>query len=386
MVYVNWSFLANIQHALLPDRNAIVEEAYIPLLDLLETFRELPCDLFFSGVTSEYLGEYYPEVVERVRRGLATGRYRLGSCGYSMAKSSSLSMESTERQVTIGREIDVEIWKTEPNGFWPPMYCVDPSLVNAVTAASFDWMFLAHRNIEWATNNGPAYPAADEIDPYLPFSVKGLSGASITGVPCFSTNNFKILKDGSESPVDRLKSALAKTTKQQRKASPLLVLDQDAEFCYASEFVGDGPRTIERAKRLIETLLEMENVKLTFVDDYLSRCDVRQDIFVPPEATGIPQAAEKYYKLSERAELVLLEAERKISGLGKKNAAFDVRLKDAWKLLLKSQNTDAKYLHGDCDIAWKPYPQLILECMEAAIKAQSIGESILKDLSQEKAG
>ena len=78
----------------------------------------------------------------------------------------------------------------------------------------------------------------------------------------------------------------------------------------------------------------------------------------------------------------MLEAERKVNAIAGNDTELNKELSKAWKLLLLSQNTDARLLAGDSGILWKPYPQLMKECMEAALEAQAISEDILRRLSK----
>lgn len=376
MIYAAWAFLANIMHAFLPDRRATVEKGYIPLFEVLEEYKEMHCELFFSGVTSEWLSGHYPELTGLIRRGMETGKYRLGSCSYAMPRTPSLSMESTIRQVREGLNVDQKVWGRRGRGFWPPMYSLDPALVKVSSDEGLKWLFMADYNIRALCDAAPYYPSVDELDLFLPFRVRGLGDASMVGVPCGSTGNFRMFEDSG-----RLHGAIEKIRSRKREHPPLLVLDIDAEVCHANEYCGVTDDTADSLRRVIETLLEMEELELISVDEYLDLCPVRQELFSLPETSHFPRTSEKIIKLSEEAERLLMEVERAVEAVGNSDEKAADELAEAWRFLLVSQNADARCLEGDAGISWKSNPALVKKCMDAALEARSRGEAILRRLS-----
>lgn|GEM_PF-3316132 len=374
MIYVSFACLANIMHAFLPDRQTTVEKGYIPLFNVLDEYKEVNCEIFFSGVTSEWLNERYPEFVSRIRRGIESGKYRLGSCSYSMPRITSLSMESTIQQVREGHNADERIWGQRCKGFWPPLYVVDPALMKVLSDEMFQWVFLSVENISNACNQAPYYPSPQELDMYLPFKASGLGNGSIIGVPCCSTGNFLLLKDRKN-----LDNTLETIRSQKREYPPLLVLDIDAEVCLANEYCGVAKNTADSLRKTIESILNITDIRITSIDSYLDLCPVRQELFIPPESSHFPPTAEKLYRLSDEAELIIREAERFVNARGNCSCEMKGKLAKAWKLLLVSQNADARLLDGDAGIPWRANPPLIKQCMEAALEAKTIGETLWKN-------
>lgn len=379
MTYVCFSFLANITYALLPDRNAIVEKGYMPLLDTFDAYPEVSCELFFSGYTGLWLKDHYPEFVERVRQGIATGKYHLGTCTYSMPLIPSLSMTSTRKQVQTGLQIDAEIWGVRPHAFWPPHYAWDPTLTKVLSDEKVQWVLYWPQNIKNGCDCGPYYPSWDKLNPYLPFQVDGLNNTSVAGICCLG-RNFNIIKDAD--PFEQMKGVLEEINAKTAEPA-LLVLDADTEMYYATECVGVARNASDRLRRLIDGLLNMNRARFCSIDAYLQRCNTRQRVFLPPGSGAVTSTAIKLQRMSECAEAVVVEAERRLEAEddGRRAALCD-RLTQAWRLLLLSQNGDCRWMDGSSGIPWKPYPDLIKECMKAAWKSQTIAEGILSDMKR----
>jgi len=137
--------------------NAMVDQTYMPA-DKQEINVELgliPCSTCWSathgpgppssstGYTDQVLAQRWPQVIERVKRGVEEGRYEIGTYTYTHPMLSLIPCEDVYRQMQVGLDLDQRVWGHRPVGTILPEGSWDPSLAKVFADVGIGWALLS---------------------------------------------------------------------------------------------------------------------------------------------------------------------------------------------------------------------------------------------------
>ena len=119
MLYISFIFMGNLRFSYMPDKDFIVNEGYLPLLDIFKEYPEVRLDICSSGYTTLQLQDKYPGVIEGIKQGLVEKRINISTNGFEHVFLPHLTLFSQERLIKKGVEIDMSVYGQQPSGFWP---------------------------------------------------------------------------------------------------------------------------------------------------------------------------------------------------------------------------------------------------------------------------
>ena len=120
-----------------------VREGYEPLLKLLEKYG-IKANHFMTGVTELHLDDQYPTVVEKIKRGVSSGQYELGTYTYNHPVIPLIPYEETFQQIKLGLDCDERVWGFRPKGFLLPELAWDPILPKVLRENGVEWVVVAN--------------------------------------------------------------------------------------------------------------------------------------------------------------------------------------------------------------------------------------------------
>lgn len=398
MLFVGFVFNWNIQipWVSIKEEPSIVEQAYKPLLDVLEKY-EVKADHFFTGFTDIRLSDCYPQIVDRVLDGVNKKQFEIGTYTYSHPILSLIPYSDMHRQIERGIELDEKTWGFKPKGFLLPELIWDPSLPKVLKENGIEWVAIAN------TIYKETFPSCGDKELYYPIKVKGIDHAEI---PAVQTTHYiqmnevlrhSIAANGlgifdklfqGTSP-DILIQSIENVKQLSLKGDNLAVLlKSDSERILTTSILrGLKP---EGVKETLETFLvklkKLPDVKFITIGEYLSKHKPQKSVSLK---TVSPHAnLEGWIKGSEKTHLTVLESREEIRNaeyiimlaekLGANTDKARELLEEAWNNLLLAENSD-----GIVTSAWKGvYPVLdsISFVYEHALNASELARKAVRKI------
>jgi len=146
MVHFNLAFNFSIEQTYVPAsaEMTLAQQAYAPLLDVMEGHPQQKASLFIDGKTALFLKNRCPDLVRRIKKGIERGQYEIGTYTYAHPILSLIPLEDAFRQLKKGMEIDEEMWGVTPNGLLLPEGGWDPSVPFLTEKLGMAWLILPH--------------------------------------------------------------------------------------------------------------------------------------------------------------------------------------------------------------------------------------------------
>ena len=188
MIYVSFLFMGNLRFAdKLGGKEFVVDEGYLPLLNVLKLHPEVRSHICSSGFTTLRLQERFPAVINGIREGIAEERVRIGTNGFEHVLLPTLSVFAQEKNVQLGVELDRSAYGQQPTGFWPSDGCWDSTAAKPLRDSGVEWVY--YGNIA-SSNPGRSYfNDWTEVEHFMPFTIQGPEGSSIVSVHPLEHNN-----------------------------------------------------------------------------------------------------------------------------------------------------------------------------------------------------
>ena len=121
---------------------AAYREAYLPFLDVLEDYPEIPFVLHTSGPLMEWLVERRPEYVARVRNMVAAGRVEILGGGFYEPIMTMIPRRDRVGQIKGYADYLNELFATKVRGMWVPERVWEQSMVSALAEAGVEYTVL----------------------------------------------------------------------------------------------------------------------------------------------------------------------------------------------------------------------------------------------------
>lgn len=269
MLYISFMFMGNLRFSYMPDRDFIVHEGYLPLLDLLKKYPEVRSDICSSGYTTLQLQKKYPEVIEKIKTGVAEGRINISANGFEHVFLTSLSIFAQEKLIRKGVELDKAVYGRQPSGFWPSDCLWDSTAIKPLSDNKVRWIYTGNW-IKESNPGGPYYNDWRDYDYFLPVRVQGPEDATIVNIHS-GTGNFGIFCPPLQSKAHLEKLALIKERAQSGKDG-IFLFAVDLECLAALKCKQYNVKQAEKyLAQFIEELLAMKNSRFAFADQFIDQ-------------------------------------------------------------------------------------------------------------------
>jgi alpha-amylase len=116
--------------------------SYLPFLQVLEGYPEIPFVLHTSGPLLEWLVERHPEYIERVRAMVETGRVEILGGGFYEPIMTMIPHRDRVGQITSYTSYLEELFPTKVRGMWVPERVWEQHLVSAIAEAGIEYSIL----------------------------------------------------------------------------------------------------------------------------------------------------------------------------------------------------------------------------------------------------
>src|SRR5262245_15929114 len=138
--------LALHNHQPVGNFDGVFEEAYrtsyLPFLEVLEDYPEIPFALHTSGPLLEWLDDRHPEYLARVRRMVESGRVEILGGGFFEPILTMIPYRDRVGQIrTFSRHLD-ELFATRVRGIWIAERVWEQQLVSAIVEAGIEYTVL----------------------------------------------------------------------------------------------------------------------------------------------------------------------------------------------------------------------------------------------------
>ncbi len=346
-----FAFNAMIDQTYMPaDKESInVELGIIPLVELLERHPRVRAALFFTGHTERLLAERWPDLVRRIKQGVAEGRYEIGTYTYTHPVLSLVPYQDLYLQVRLGLDYDEKVWGFQPKGTMLPEGSWDPSLAKVFLDEGIEWTLIS------ALPYLQEHPDVGTEEIWQPVSLQGTFGTWIAAL--FVTGlqeSFWAVIEKKQTPaqyLERIEQAIA-------SGAQIYVDKSDAEFLYLAlprltkTPWGDGTREqiepyLRQADELLTRLEDMPGLEFTLIGDYLATKPALRPLSIRPgqgwkDLSEWLRGSEKVAAVTDEArqeiktaEMIIVLAEK----LGMDTTRAHERLGEAWDWLLRAETS-----------------------------------------------
>jgi peptidoglycan/xylan/chitin deacetylase (PgdA/CDA1 family) len=344
----------NVQFADQPveKTDLLVTQGHVPLLKVYERHPQIKADLFFTGVSAEYLADHHPAVVEAVLAGRARGQFAIGTYTYAHPVLPLVPREDARRQVARGLEADQRVWGFRPSGLLLPEAAWDMTLPAILSELGLEWVVL-DSDLFAEYRGQDAYPGT--------VFVPGTDGAQTIGI---------LRNDRMRIPVDDLDYgkfsaerylAHLQRYRQRLPGDQFLILATDAENLYLGSldvyglpFGAEAPHVVaaEYLDRLYSLLEAQPWIRFVTIEEYLAEYPPQLLAYAESKRCDMPFDLWLYGEGRER--LNVLEAEARghvrsaeyVVGLARAQGAnvqaAERLLEQAWDQLLLAENSDGR--------------------------------------------
>ncbi len=121
---------------------AAYRESYLPFLEVLENYPEIPFSLHTSGPLLEWLVERHPEYIARVRALVETGRVEILGGGFFEPIMTMIPHQDRVGQIRDYTAYLQELFPTRIRGMWVPERVWEQHLVSAIAEAGIEYTVL----------------------------------------------------------------------------------------------------------------------------------------------------------------------------------------------------------------------------------------------------
>ena len=224
VIYFTYNFNFNLNFAEFPvnKTDIMVEQGHIPLLDLFDKHENVKADFFFSGYTSEYLQEHFPEFIQRVKEGYTKGKYNIGTYTYTHPVLSLIPYDNVVRQLQAGLASDQKVWGIRPKGLFLPEVSWDVCLPQIMDEVGIEWVSIYKEIV-------PEY-ASKTVYPPTAY-VEGINNTKAKIVLCTQS-----LDEGSVHDLKDRLDILYGELKERSIQEFLVAFKDDAEVIYLHSF------------------------------------------------------------------------------------------------------------------------------------------------------
>ncbi len=392
VIYFTYLFNWNLNHAGAPVDAipALVEQGYVSLLGVFEKHDRWRTQFFYSGFTSDYLKEHYPDAVERIKQGQADGRYEIGTYTLSHPILNLTPYTSLVKQFKTGMVYDQNAWGLQTYSLFLPEAAWDPTLPQAMAEAGIRWIAI-YKDLIPKYQDKLYYPAT--------VFVEGINNTKATVV--FATNTIDRGKSVAE--LKHTLDSLYQDLKAAGIEEHFISLKGDAEFLYfgsrrivnrttgAAYKTGDLLPELPAIPAFEEKLTMIENLpyaRFMTMGEYLAKHPPTVTIPTEDIALGAEFGRWLQGRGVERTNILTNEARMEVSNasyvidlaekMGLEVADARKLLDQAWIQLMFAEGADGR--------ATNPPASRIMYVTEAAVNATKLAQQAADAIGARKRG
>jgi len=304
---INFAFATNynLETDILPnDRETELEQkVYSPFIDALEEL-DMKSNHFFTGWTLEQLLERSPHLIKRIKKLVSQGKIEIGNHTYGHPILTLIPTTDIELQIDMSKSIEEKVFSIKSKGFYPPEWCIDPTIPEILSRKNFEWMMLLDSNVVGAYGQG-------FTDIFYPKKIKGVHNSEIKAVFVYGGGNklsvrnkmFKVLegKLSAKEYVDFVVNSLKRNIREKAGMTPLYLMYMDSE---APFFVLDGDNDpSRRVYEILEEIISRDIFSSVTISEHLSENPA--DEYAIPKATATYKPMKIWQEGSEKLDILL---------------------------------------------------------------------------------
>ncbi len=121
---------------------AAFQESYVPFLNVLQDFPDLPIVLHFSGSLLDWLASHHPEYIDRVRELVKRGQVELLGGPYYEPILSAIPRRDRIGQIQLYKRHLEQLFETRIRGMWVPERVWEQSFAGDIAEAGIEYTLL----------------------------------------------------------------------------------------------------------------------------------------------------------------------------------------------------------------------------------------------------
>lgn len=121
---------------------AAFRDSYVPFLDVLQDFPELPVVLHFSGSLLDWLARHHPDYIGRVREFVRRGQVELLGGPYYEPILAAIPRRDRIGQIQLYKQHLEELFETPVRGMWVPERVWEQSFAGDIAEAGIEYTLL----------------------------------------------------------------------------------------------------------------------------------------------------------------------------------------------------------------------------------------------------
>lgn len=118
------------------------QDSYVPFLDVIEDFPELPVVLHFSGSLLDWLAKHHPEYITRVRELVQRGQVELLGGPYYEPILAAIPRRDRIGQMQLYKQHLEQLFGTQVRGMWVPERVWEQSFAGDIAEAGIEYTLL----------------------------------------------------------------------------------------------------------------------------------------------------------------------------------------------------------------------------------------------------
>ncbi len=344
MMKLSFILMGNWRFSYMSDKQFIIDEGYLPLLDLFRRYPEVRSEILNSGHTTRSFQKKAPAVIEGMRQGVAEGRIGISTNGFEHAFLPTLSIPAQEKLIAKGVEVDRSVYGVQPQGFWASDCCWDSTVVKPLVDNGVRWAYVGPW-LKTSNPGGPFYNDWTDYDPYLPVWVRGPEESRIAAFPCPYAQYDILLEKNAE----QYKQFFAGIRERADRMDGFAFIQMDFEvLAVLKSSMWSREKQIPMEK-FLEDLLALPKCAFGFASEYLDSHPPEKSICLrecPGGAWLEPWdgGCRKLDTTCRQAEQYLLDIEDLLAGGRPVCAGAEVRsrLELLWERFLLSMQSEAR--------------------------------------------
>ena len=121
---------------------AAFQDSYVPFLDVLQDFPELPIVLHFSGSLLDWLAKHHPDYIERIREFVRRGQIELLGGPYYEPILAAIPRRDRIGQIQLYKKHLEELFETRVRGMWVPERVWEQAFAGDIAEAGIEYTLL----------------------------------------------------------------------------------------------------------------------------------------------------------------------------------------------------------------------------------------------------
>ena len=401
-MYSTVIFHANLQYAEIPvdEIPKVIEQSYIPVLEILLDIPNIEVVLNFTGVTLEILNSEYPEVIDLLKEGIEKGKFELTGCGYSHPIFPLLPIEDMHKQIEFNLNVLEKTLNYTPKGFWLPELAYDPIIPKILKDHGFIYTFIDEELYKLSSPllndsnlyNTDYYSATHYIIDFLkakgllrkihrfrkaikglkkfckksefdPVEIKGSKG-TITGLKV--PQSWSIFTSASMMgfPFVSTKKVVRFMKKFRKQSGLVIPYGTDIEFFGYRSLVEGRLISPEELKKFLLKIVRIEDNKMILPINYLEKNKPTEIGYMKTGSWAPDRRLDIWTRDEDNKKLERLCSEVRLYMNQLPPEEVDEEL---WKHLLLAENSDGR--------GWDPISERRLNCFNHALEALNLAKT-----------